>query len=172
VAASEENGLAAPAASLLAASNGCALWSGLDEQTLASWMERLRTIELGSGEVVFREGDPGRAMYVVLAGSVEMVKQRPGGGEAQLAIIPVGQWFGEMSLLDVQPRAVTARTSAAVRLLLVQPTDLEALYRANMKAYALLMMNIARQLSRRLRRAESALADAAEAGVDLYGERS
>jgi CRP-like cAMP-binding protein len=148
------------------------LFSGLDEPTLDAWTHRLRTQELGPGETVYREGDAGRTMYIVIEGSVEMVKASARGAHTRMAEIAAGQWFGEMSLLDVLPRAVTVRTLSRVRLVLVQPTDLEALYRANVKTYALLVMNIARQLSRRLRRAEAALADTAEAGVDLYGEKT
>ncbi len=61
------------------------------------------------GEVIFREGDPGDKMYVVLEGRVMISKSIPGAGEEALAFLERGDYFGEMALIDQQPRSATAK---------------------------------------------------------------
>ena len=63
-----------------------------------------------AGTYLFREGDPGREMYVVLDGTVRISKFIPGGGEEALAILRRGDFFGEIALVDGQPRSADART--------------------------------------------------------------
>ncbi len=64
---------------------------------------------LEPSEVLFREGMPGDHMYVVLEGRVLISKQIPGAGEEALAILERGDYFGEMALIDGQPRSADAR---------------------------------------------------------------
>jgi CRP-like cAMP-binding protein len=80
--------------------------SGL-EISLLSTLSKER--QLRPGEVLFREGDPGDAMYVVLDGRVRISKHIPGAGEEALAILERGDYFGEMALIDRQPRSAEAK---------------------------------------------------------------
>ncbi len=61
------------------------------------------------GSVVFREGDAGSSMYVVLDGAIRISKFIPGGGEEALAILERGDFLGEMALIDGLPRSADAR---------------------------------------------------------------
>ncbi len=134
-----------------------ALFSSLDDATLALLAERLK-VQVAEDEKLFEEGDAGRCMYVVLDGKVTLSKRSKTGQRKSVATAAAGDWFGEMSLLDVMARPVRAQADAGTRLLTLCPTDLSAVYRANVKMYALLVMNMARQLSRKLRTAELSLA--------------
>jgi len=80
--------------------------SPLEINLLAS-MSKERRLEPGEG--IFREGDPGDAMYVVLEGKVRISKQIAGVGEEALAILERGDYFGEMALIDRQPRSADAK---------------------------------------------------------------
>jgi len=60
------------------------------------------------GEVIFREGDPGDTMYVVLEGRVMISKRIPGAGVEALAFLERGDYFGEMALIDREPRSAAA----------------------------------------------------------------
>ena len=122
------------------------LFGALDREAVQSLVDGAEVQCFDDGEVVFRENDGGRIMYLVLEGTVALSL-----ADASIAAIGSGDWFGEMSLLDMMPRPVTATTTAPCRLLALRPTQLDALYRSDMKAYALVVMNLARQLSRRLR---------------------
>ena len=70
-----------------------------------------RERKLKSGQILFHEGDPGDAMYVVLDGRVLISKFIPGAGEEALAFLERGDYFGEMALIDRAPRSAQARAS-------------------------------------------------------------
>lgn len=74
--------------------------------TLATFSKERR---FDSGEALFSEGDEGNEMYVVLDGKVLISKYIPGAGEEALAILERGDFFGEMSLIDGEPRSADAR---------------------------------------------------------------
>jgi CRP-like cAMP-binding protein len=57
------------------------------------------------GEMIIREGDPGRSVYIVLDGRVKVFTRDDGGKELPLATLGVGQFFGEMSLVSGKPRS-------------------------------------------------------------------
>lgn len=80
--------------------------TGSELQTLADFSNVKR---FPSGTFLFHEGDPGNEMYVVLEGKVMISKYIPGGGEEALAILERGDFFGEMSLIDGQPRSADAK---------------------------------------------------------------
>jgi CRP/FNR family cyclic AMP-dependent transcriptional regulator len=78
---------------------------------------------LKPGEVLFREGDRGDAMYVVVDGKVRIGKQIPGAGEEALAFMERGDWFGEMALIDNQPRSAEATAHDSGAVVLAIPSD-------------------------------------------------
>ena len=80
--------------------------SGEELQTLADLSSVKR---YPGGTFLFHEGDEGREMYVVLEGKVMISKFIPGGGEEALAILGRGDFFGEMSLIDGEPRSADAK---------------------------------------------------------------
>jgi CRP/FNR family transcriptional regulator, cyclic AMP receptor protein len=66
---------------------------------------------------------------------------------------------GEMSLIDIQPRSATVRAVAPSVLLRLEHSEIGKLYRSHPEVYTLLVLNIAREISRRLRRADQVLAN-------------
>ena len=58
-----------------------------------------------AGEMIIREGDPGRSVYIILDGRVKVFTRDDGGNELPLATLGVGQFFGEMSLVSGKPRS-------------------------------------------------------------------
>ena len=60
------------------------------------------------GQVVFREGDAGDALYVVVRGEVRLLRRDPAGQEVALAVVKAGSVFGELALIDGEPRSATA----------------------------------------------------------------
>lgn len=61
-----------------------------------------------SGSAIFREGESGDTLYIVMDGSVRISKFIPGAGEEALAILRRGEFFGEMALIDAEPRSADA----------------------------------------------------------------
>ena len=150
-----------------------ALFGAMADSALQHLASSLSVIEPEVGEILFREGDAADDMFVVLAGEIEVLKRSRQGSESRVAMLGPGDWFGEMSIVDVQPRSATVRSVAPSRLLRIGSADLDGLYRHDVKAYALIVLNLARELSRRLRVADGILADFIANVVDNYlGKRS
>ena len=145
-----------------------ALFGAMADSALQHLTASLEVIEPEPGEVLFREGDPADDMFVVLAGEIEVLKRSRQGSESRVAMLGPGDWFGEMSIVDVQPRSATVRSVAPSRLLRIASSDLDGLYRYDVKAYSLIVLNLARELSRRLRVADGILADFIANVVDNY----
>jgi CRP-like cAMP-binding protein len=127
------------------------LFGALSDETLETLAQTLALRRVARAELVFREGDEARELFVILEGEVEVAKTTPHGLELRLSRMTAGQWFGDMSLLDVQRRFATVRAATDARLLVLTARDLDVLYRRDLKSYALLMLNLARETSRRLR---------------------
>jgi CRP-like cAMP-binding protein len=98
-----------------------------------------------AGTVLFKEGAPGDYMYVVQAGEVE-IRRSVGDIERVLAILPPGEFFGEMAILNGRPRSATAVTRTAARLLVIEGKTFEAMLRARPE----IAMRIIKALATRL----------------------
>jgi CRP/FNR family transcriptional regulator, cyclic AMP receptor protein len=70
------------------------------------------------GEIIFREGDAGDALYVIQSGKITITKKAT-SGELVIATLQSGEIFGEMALFDGLPRSATARASGNARILTV-----------------------------------------------------
>jgi len=144
------------------------LFGALSDEVLAHLGSQLQPQRVQPGTLVFREGDPAREFYVVLDGEMEVIKKSRSGRETRVAILGPNDCFGEMSVIDMQPRSATVRTLGPTRLLRMSTEDMDALYRHDLKAYTLIVLNIARDLSRRLRVTDGILADFTASVLDEY----
>jgi CRP-like cAMP-binding protein len=144
------------------------LFGALSEEVLSHLASQLTLVCPTTGEFLFREGDDARDMFLVLRGEIEVLKRSRRGIDARVALLGPGDWFGEMAILDVQPRSASVRALAPSRLVRITSADLDSLYRHDMKSYALIVLNLARELSRRLRVADGILADFVVNVLDSY----
>lgn len=147
---------------------GIGLFGALSDEVLAHLASTLSVTTPSAGDVVFREGEEARDMYVVISGEMEVLKRSRRGIDARVAMLGPSDWFGEMSIVDVQPRSATVRALAPSRLVRITAADLDALYRYDLKSYAIIVLNLARELSRRLRVADGILADFIANVLDSY----
>jgi CRP-like cAMP-binding protein len=136
-----------------------ALFGALPDAVLERFIGTLAVLPMATGQFVFHEGDAARELFVVLDGEVEVLKRSRNGRETRVAVLGPRDVFGEMSVVDLQPRSASVRALSPGRLIRVTSEDLDGLYRCDLKAYALVVLNIARDLSRRLRVTDSVLAD-------------
>ena len=144
------------------------LFGALSDEVLAHLARALQQKRIAPGTTLFSEGDAGHDMYIVLEGEVEVIKRSRRGRPQRVAILGPNDSFGEMSIIDVQPRSATVRVLAPALLLRIASEDLDALYRHDLKSYAIVVLNIARDLSRRLRVTDGILADIAANVLDEY----
>ncbi len=86
--------------------------------------------EFPRGEVLFREGEAGRQMFVVRAGLVGISKNVH-GVEKFLSTLGPGEFFGEMAILNGKPRTATATVLETAQLLVIDPKTFETMLRGN-----------------------------------------
>ncbi len=103
------------------------------------------------GDVVFREGDVGDKLYLILEGKIRISREVSGMGEEALAVLGAGAAFGEMSLIDDFPRSADARVHERCRLLVLTKEALEDLLFLDKDLAYEILMNFVRILSARLR---------------------
>jgi CRP-like cAMP-binding protein len=144
------------------------LFGALSDDVLAHLMASLKQRSVMPGDTLFREGEAAHEMFALLDGEVEVVKKARGGREHRVALLGPSDWFGEMSLVDMQPRSATVRAVSPARILRISSEDMDSLYRHDLKSYALITLNIARDLSRRLRVTDGILAEFTANVLDEY----
>lgn len=100
-----------------------------------------------TGAVLFREGDTGDAMYVIQSGSVE-IRRMVGDSERVLAVLPPGEFLGEMALLNHRPRSATAVVREPSRLLVIDSRTFEAMLRGRVEIAVRMIRTLASRLER------------------------
>ena len=100
------------------------LFRELDDEAAAALRASMVEVKLARGEVLFREGDEGDRVYVVIAGKIKLGRTSPDGRENLLALLGPSQMFGELSLFDPGPRSATVTAVTDTTLLGLGHTDL------------------------------------------------
>ncbi len=131
------------------------LFQGLDDEAAAALSAAMTTIRLDKGAVLFREGDTGARLYVVLSGKIKLGRSGSAGRENLLAVLGPGQMFGELSIFDPGPRSTTA---TAVTRCEMRSLDQPELFRW-LTGRPEVARGMLAQLAGRLRRANDVAAD-------------
>jgi hypothetical protein len=116
-------------------------------------------LDIPAGQAVFAEGDQGQTMYIVESGGVDLLLAAR--GKEPIASFGPGECFGEMSLLDDQPRFASAVASTATRLLKIERAGFPELLRGNVEIAVKLLRMLAQRHQQCEMRLASALAEAA-----------
>lgn len=103
--------------------------------------------EFPAGAVLFEEGQPGHDMYIIVSGEIE-IRRQVGGSERVLAVLPAGEFFGEMAILNGRPRSATAVARTTARLFVIDGTTFEAMLRARPEIALRLIKALASRLDR------------------------
>jgi CRP-like cAMP-binding protein len=122
------------------------LFGGFLDEQIAGILPLMKIETFDAGSVVITEGRPSDRIYFILEGEVEVSKKG-----ISLASFTEGQFFGEMEVLDVMPAEATITTLKPARLISLSNSGLHELSKKDIKAFAMLIMNLARDLSRHLR---------------------
>jgi CRP-like cAMP-binding protein len=108
------------------------------------------------GDVLFNEGDPPEALYLVLRGRLAIALANPiDRRESVVALMEVGDLFGEMGMLDGGPRSAMARALEPTTVLSIPYAPILELF----EAQPVLLWNVTRLLAQRIRVTDEALAD-------------
>jgi CRP/FNR family transcriptional regulator, cyclic AMP receptor protein len=133
------------------------LFSGLAPGELHGLTTLIRRHRYEEGEVIFHEGDAGTALYIIEKGEVKIVLGSAEGKEVVLSLLGPGDFFGELALLDGEPRSADAVAMETSDLLILQRHD----FLRFVAEQPQVAVNLLAVLSRRLRRVDQLVLDAA-----------
>jgi CRP-like cAMP-binding protein len=126
------------------------MFNGLQRDELLKFAELTRERTYPKGSVILFQGDPGDSLYVLRQGRAKVVLIGEDGREVILGVLEPGAHFGELALIDDQPRSAHVIAMEDSQLLILRREDFRRRVEANPSvAWALLT-----ELSRRLRRAD------------------
>ena len=131
------------------------LFADLDDDDVASLRVHTTEVRVKRGEVLYREGDTGDQLFMIVRGKVKMGRTAEDGRESLLAVLGPGDTFGEVGLFDPGPRVATVTAVTEASMLCVDHDHLRSWLIGRPKVAEALL----RQLARRLRIGAEAMAD-------------
>lgn len=137
-------------------------FSGLSVRELKEVAEICHYRDYRSGETVFAQGDPGLGMYIVQEGNVAILMNDREGRTRELSVLSVGDFFGEMGLIDESPRSATAICRTDCRLIGFFRPDLFELIEKDSRLGIKIVLKLAEIVAERLRNALRVSEDFAE----------
>lgn len=125
---------------------------------LESLSRAFEAIEVASGSVVIREGEIGDSLFIVATGELDVLVAT-GDQDVVVSDLGPGEAFGEISLIDKEPRSATVRARAPSVLYVLTHDALHGFAKSHRNGFTWLMVNVARSLAHKLREANRRLAD-------------
>jgi CRP/FNR family transcriptional regulator/CRP/FNR family cyclic AMP-dependent transcriptional regulator len=137
------------------------LFADLTDREAATVLAIMRERRVPRGGVIFHQHDDGGGLYVILEGIVKISRSGRDGREVTMAVLHEGNFLGEMSLLDGQPRSATATAVEAARLLFLDREH----FRRSVLAQPRIVAKLLAELSKRIRAADQAIENLALGSV-------
>lgn len=130
------------------------LFGGLKRDEIELLLPFLKKEELREGKVILEEGKVNDRLYFIYRGSVGIYKKPRGSKRTlkKISVLKTGDTFGEMELIDIQPCIASVKTLEPTTVLSISSMDLYKIAKKNLKTFTMIIMNVAREISRRLRR--------------------
>src|SRR5215212_5959235 len=137
-------------------------FGGVSDASLDLLISMLVERRFEIGATVVAEGEARRSMYIVHSGEVEVSKLGESGA-IRIAGLGPGDFFGEMTLIEMQNRSASVVAESPTVLYELTARNLYTYYKSDIHAYVMVLQNINRELCRRLRRADNRIAELADA---------
>jgi CRP/FNR family cyclic AMP-dependent transcriptional regulator len=137
------------------------LFTALDDASAATLRESMTQVKVSKGQTLFKEGDAGDRLFVVVEGKLKLGTSSGDGRENLLSILGPGDMFGELSLFDPGPRTATATAVTDARVLALANDQVIGW----VTAHPQVSLQLFKRLARRLRRTNEVLADLVFADV-------
>ena len=134
-----------------------AIFKDLDTGELARVAEVCREQAFTSGEYIFREGEAGNRLYLIVEGEVRISRNVPGSGEEALAVLKPGAMFGEMAVFDRSERSTDAISNGGTKVVTITRSEFELLLDFNRELAHKVLWAMVRTLSGRLRSTNDSL---------------
>jgi CRP-like cAMP-binding protein len=131
------------------------LFTALDESAAVSLRASMDAVKIAKGSILFKEGDDGEHLYIIIDGKLKLGTSSGDGRENLLSILGPGEMFGELSLFDPGPRTSTATAVTDAKLLSLSHEKVIPWLRQNPEV----SLQLLTRLSQRLRRTNEAVGD-------------
>lgn len=141
-------------------------FGGLTDASLDLLISMLVECRCDAGATIVAEGAPGRSMFIVKSGRLAVSKRANSGSVIPISVLKPGDFFGEMTLIEMQNRSATVVADSPTVLYELTAQKLYACYKVDIHAYVIVLQNINRELCRRLRRSDDRFTGH-EAGEDI-----
>ncbi|MGY3534461.1 Crp/Fnr family transcriptional regulator [Bradyrhizobium sp. USDA 4452] len=138
---------------------GTPFFGGLTDTSLDLLIPMLVERHFEVGATIVAEGEPGRSMFVVHSGELVVSRLGHSGRSIRMASLAPGDFFGEMTLIEMQNRSASVAAQSTTVLYELTARNLYMYCKADIHGYVLVMQNISRELCRRLRRADDRIAE-------------
>jgi CRP/FNR family transcriptional regulator, cyclic AMP receptor protein len=145
------------------------IFQDISEPHLVALWGRLTERRLRKGEVLFRAGQLGDEVFLIRSGSIVVSSPVQGRVEQVLAHLGPGDFFGEMSLFDEEPRSATIQGATESHLLSMSRASLFEFIDSNPRAAAALLYQVVRVMSSRLRASTELVAEVTRWGLEATG---
>jgi CRP-like cAMP-binding protein len=143
------------------------IFGAIRQDALQFLLEQAREVVVRAGEFFFREDDQATSMFVLESGRAVVIKGWQ-GRDTELHRLGTGDCFGEMALMDLFPRSASVFAIEDCRAIELAAADLLRLFERDAEQFALIQMNIGREVCRRLRATDERLFQATM-GVQTSG---
>ena len=129
---------------------------GLSDEQLAEIALVAEQKRYEPGEVLFKEGVRGDSLFIIESGEVALTVKK-GEGELKLATLPAGAVMGEMTLINIEARSATATAASECSAVILRNSTLSGIFNQNRELFIVMLVNITRILSKRLRQSNKKL---------------
>lgn len=143
--------------SILSILSEIAIFGGLNDRQLDEIFCLLKTVSYAEGEYVYRQGEAPSHIYIIRTGEVRVVYDLD-GVPLELASFKTGDCFGETSVIGIQPHSSNVVVVKPVELIVLERSALLNIFEKDKELFGMLILNIARETSRRLYKLDEALA--------------
>jgi len=132
------------------------IFGGIKADTLEFLLPFCQTVSVAKNDFFFREGDDGTSMYVLENGAAAVEKSWQ-GHDHLLQTMKAGDCFGEMAVMDMGARSASVRALEECAAIEISAANLYKVYAHDLKQFAMIQMNMGREVCRRLRAVDDQL---------------
>jgi len=129
------------------------LFGGLLEEQIEAIIPLMQEEKFNPDTFIITEGNPNDKIFFLIEGQVSVIKK-----DVILSHFGEGEAFGEMEVLDVMPAIASIKAVSQVSVMSITNKALREIYKMDVKVFSLIIMNLARDLCRRLRKTDEKLA--------------
>jgi len=135
------------------------IFQGLSDGELSQLAQICRMVSYPAGKTICHEGECGSEIFVLAEGKASVLGKRTGKKRSKIGTISQGEIFGEMSIIEDLPRVADLVTDVKSKLVVIDRSELENLMNKNSHLGKIVMQNMAKGLSRKLRRGQTPIKD-------------